>query len=77
QVRGLCGTFTWRQEDEFSTPAGDVAPGVATFASTYRVGGACPPPLPLQPCGDGAGSTHMDMDMAGATCALLHGPAFQ
>ncbi|KFP07475.1 SCO-spondin, partial [Calypte anna] len=69
QVRGLCGTFTWRQEDDFTTPGGDVAPDVTAFASTYRVGGDCPPPLPLQPCGDG----HTDT----AACAVLHGAAFQ
>ncbi|XP_074753624.1 SCO-spondin-like [Athene noctua] len=75
KVRGLCGTYSWNQGDEFTTPAGDVESGVSAFANTYRVSSDCPAlgPFPLEPCGDFAGW----QELAEASCAVLHGPAFQ
>ncbi|NWX12771.1 SSPO protein, partial [Aegotheles bennettii] len=70
QVRGLCGTYNGWQEDEFSTPAGDVEVGVAAFVTKFQVGSGCPRPVPLQPC-PGA------PELPGTTCAVLHSPAFQ
>ncbi|NXX79501.1 SSPO protein, partial [Urocolius indicus] len=76
QVRGLCGTYNWNRQDEFTTPAGDVEIGVTAFANTYRAPGDCPvlgPALPLEPCEAFAGRR----ELAEAACAILHGPAFQ
>ncbi|NXG90571.1 SSPO protein, partial [Stercorarius parasiticus] len=75
QVRGLCGTYNWDQQDEFTTPAGDVEVGVAAFANTYRAAGDCPAlgPVPLEPCDAFAGRR----ELAEAACAVLRGPAFQ
>lgn len=77
QVQGLCGTFTWNQQDDFLTPAGDVETSVAAFASKFRVAGEgrCPSEdsAPLSPC-----STHSQRHVfAEAACAVLHGPTFQ
>ncbi|GAB5568912.1 otogelin-like protein [Prionailurus iriomotensis] len=76
-VQGLCGTFTWNQQDDFLTPAGDVETSVAAFASKFRVAGEgrCPSEdsTPLPPC-----STHSQRHVfAEAACAVLHGPTFQ
>ncbi|CAM9200199.1 unnamed protein product [Bubo scandiacus] len=75
KVRGLCGTYNWNQGDEFTTPAGDVETGVTAFASSYRVSSDCLAlgPFALEPCGDFAGRR----ELAEASCAVLHGPAFQ
>ncbi|XP_069738785.1 LOW QUALITY PROTEIN: SCO-spondin-like [Phaenicophaeus curvirostris] len=74
RVRGLCGTFNWNQQDEFTTPAGDVETSVSAFANSYRASGACPVlgPVPPDPCGF-AGRR----DLAEATCAVLLGATFQ
>ncbi|NXH09073.1 SSPO protein, partial [Loxia leucoptera] len=75
QVRGLCGTFNGDQRDEFTTPEGDVEPGVAAFANAFRAAGACPalgPGIP-DPCAGFPGIR----ERAEAACAVLMGPAFQ
>lgn len=77
QVQGLCGTFTWNQQDDFLTPAGDVETSTAAFASKFQVAGEgrCPSEdsALLSPC-----STHPQRrDFAEAACAVLHGPTFQ
>lgn len=77
QMQGLCGTFTWNQQDDFLTPAGDVETSIAAFASKFQVadGSGCPPgdSALLSPC-----STHsQSLAFAEAACAILHGPAFQ
>ncbi|XP_065689130.1 SCO-spondin-like [Patagioenas fasciata] len=75
RVRGLCGTYNWNQQDEFTTPMGDVETSVTAFANKYRVSSSCPElsPFPLEPCGAFAGQR----ELAEAACAVLHGPAFQ
>ncbi|XP_016050982.1 PREDICTED: SCO-spondin [Miniopterus natalensis] len=77
QVQGLCGTFTWNQQDDFLTPAGDVETSVAAFAGKFQLAGEgrCPSEdsTPLSPC-----STHTQHHIfAEAACAVLHSPAFQ
>ncbi|XP_044534907.1 SCO-spondin-like [Gracilinanus agilis] len=78
RVRGMCGTFTWNQQDDFLTPAGDVESSVAAFASKFQLSGesACrlrDTLIPLNPC-----STHAQRrPYAEAACATLQGPAFQ
>ncbi|NXE57809.1 SSPO protein, partial [Casuarius casuarius] len=75
QVRGLCGTYNWDQQDEFATPAGDVEASVSAFANKYRASGDCPAlgPFPFDPCG----AYTQRRDSAEAACAVLHGSAFQ
>ncbi|NXF42073.1 SSPO protein, partial [Nyctibius bracteatus] len=75
QVRGLCGTYNWNQQDEFTTPAGDVETGVTAFTDKYRLSGDCPTgsPSPLDACDAFAGRR----ELAEAACAILYGPAFQ
>ncbi|NWR54203.1 SSPO protein, partial [Bucorvus abyssinicus] len=76
QVRGLCGTYNWDQQDEFITPAGDVETGIAAFANKYRASGDCLATLvtvPLESCDGFAGHR----EVAEAACAILHSPAFQ
>lgn len=77
QVQGLCGTFTWNQQDDFLTPAGDMETNIAAFASKFQVSedSSCPSvdSAPLSPC-----STHSQhLSFSEAACAVLHGPAFQ
>lgn len=77
QVQGLCGTFTWKQQDDFVTPAGDIETSVTAFASKFQVSGdgRCPlvDSIPLSSC-----STHSQrLTFAEAACAVLHGPTFQ
>ncbi|NWS78417.1 SSPO protein, partial [Crotophaga sulcirostris] len=74
-VRGLCGTYNWNQQDEFTTPAGDVETGITAFANKYRASGECPVlvPLPLDPSPPLTGQR----DLAEAACAILHGSTFQ
>ncbi|NXH23252.1 SSPO protein, partial [Bucco capensis] len=75
QVRGLCGTYNWKQQDEFTTPAGDVETGVTAFANTYRASSHCPAlsPFPLESCDAFSGRR----ELAEATCTILHGATFQ
>ncbi|XP_055461492.1 SCO-spondin [Psammomys obesus] len=77
QVQGLCGTFTWKQQDDFVTPAGDIETHVTAFASKFQVSGDGRCPLvdntPLSSC-----STYSQrLTFAEAACAILHGPTFQ
>lgn len=77
QVQGLCGTFTWKQQDDFLTPAGDMETSVPAFASKFQVSedGRCPSVghSPLISC-----STYSQrLTFAEAACAILHGHAFQ
>ncbi|ELK05197.1 SCO-spondin [Pteropus alecto] len=77
QVQGLCGTFTWNQQDDFLTPAGDVETSIAAFVSKFQLAGEgrCPSEdsTLLPPC-----SAHPQRHVFAETaCAVLHGPAFQ
>ncbi|NXR12520.1 SSPO protein, partial [Semnornis frantzii] len=74
-VRGLCGTYNWDQQDEFTTPAGDVELGIAAFANKFRVPGTCPAsdPVPLDSCDAFAGHR----ELVEAACAILLGATFQ
>lgn len=77
QVQGLCGTFTWKQQDDFLTPSGDIETSVTAFASKFQVSGdeRCPSMdnTPQFSC-----STYSQrLTFAEAACAILHGPTFQ
>uniref|UniRef100_H9GNM8 SCO-spondin n=1 Tax=Anolis carolinensis TaxID=28377 RepID=H9GNM8_ANOCA len=75
KVRGLCGTYNWNQQDEFTTPEGDIEPSPAAFAHKFRVSHDCPSSsaLVFDPC-----DTYVQRrKFAEAACTALHGPAFQ
>ncbi|XP_077160383.1 SCO-spondin-like isoform X2 [Paroedura picta] len=75
KVRGLCGTYSWNQQDEFSTPEGDVESSVVAFANKFRVSYDCPSlhTFTFDPC-----STYMQRrQFAEAACKILHSPSFQ
>ncbi|KAM9163493.1 LOW QUALITY PROTEIN: SCO-spondin-like [Pangshura tecta] len=75
KVRGLCGTYNWNQQDEFTTPAGDVESSIAAFANKFQVSSECPAlgSFAFDPCGTYA----QRREFAEAACAVLHGSAFQ
>uniref|UniRef100_A0A3Q3AAE4 SCO-spondin n=1 Tax=Kryptolebias marmoratus TaxID=37003 RepID=A0A3Q3AAE4_KRYMA len=74
KVRGLCGTLTWNQYDDFTTPDGDVENSVLSFAEKFTserctLSGAGPP----DPC-----STYTQRRYYAETvCAIIHSPVFQ
>ncbi|XP_015209797.2 SCO-spondin [Lepisosteus oculatus] len=75
KVRGLCGTFTWSQQDDFTTPEGDVETSAAAFAAKFSTGLHCPPSRghPLDPC-----STYTQRRQhAEEVCAVVHSSVFQ
>lgn len=74
KVRGLCGTLTWNQRDDFTTPEGDVENSVTSFAAKFTTelcalpGGATP-----EAC-----STYTQRrQYAETVCAVIHSPIFQ
>ncbi|XP_074919520.1 SCO-spondin-like [Chelonoidis abingdonii] len=75
KVRGLCGTYNWNQQDEFTTPAGDVESSVAAFTNKFQASSECPVlgSFTFDPCGTYA----QHREFAEAACAVLHGSAFQ
>ncbi|XP_062336365.1 SCO-spondin [Osmerus eperlanus] len=79
KVRGLCGTLTWTQLDDFTTPEGDVETSVPAFVSRFSLG-PC-----LLPGGQGPGGQGPDAcssfsqrrQHAEQVCSIIHSPAFQ
>lgn len=74
KVRGLCGTLTWNQRDDFTTPEGDVENSVTSFVAKFTTelcalpGGATP-----EAC-----STYTQRrQYAETVCAVIHSPIFQ
>lgn len=41
QTKGLCGTFTSNQKDDFLTPDGDVEQSVVPFANKWKTSEQC------------------------------------
>lgn len=74
KVRGLCGTLTWNQHDDFTTPEGDVESSVASFAGKYTTEHcAVPSGAPPDPC-----TTYTQRrQYAETVCSVIHGPVFQ
>lgn len=74
KVRGLCGTLTWNQHDDFTTPEGDVENSVASFAGKFtRAHCALPQGTPPDPC-----TTYTQRrQYAETACSVIHGPVFQ
>ncbi|KAH0627733.1 hypothetical protein JD844_003874 [Phrynosoma platyrhinos] len=75
KVRGLCGTYNWNQQDEFTSPEGDVESSTAAFAHKFRVTHDCPFSATLAP--DPCSTYAQRREFAEAACAVLHGPSFQ
>ncbi|KAK7881858.1 hypothetical protein WMY93_030267 [Mugilogobius chulae] len=74
KVRGLCGTLTWTQDDDFTTPEGDVESSVSSFVEKFSTGhcrgltGGAP-----DPC-----TTYTQRrDYAEALCSVIHSQSFQ
>ena len=74
KVRGLCGTLTWNQHDDFTTPEGDVENSVSSFAGKFTsehctLPGGAPP----DPC-----TTYTQRRYYAETvCSIIHSPIFQ
>ncbi|XP_053322587.1 SCO-spondin-like [Spea bombifrons] len=75
KVRGLCGTFNWNQNDDFTTPEGDIETTSSAFANKYKASGECPDAEPgaFDPCGTYA----QRREFAEASCAVIGGSVFQ
>lgn len=74
KVRGLCGTLTWSQLDDFTTPEGDVEISVSSFAEKF-ISQSCtlPKAAPSDPC-----STYTQrLSYAERVCSVIHSPVFQ
>lgn len=74
KVRGLCGTLTWSQHDDFTTPEGDVENNVLSFAEKFT-SEPCTLPggTPADPC-----STYTQSRIYAQTvCAVIHSSVFQ
>lgn len=41
QTKGLCGTFSGNQKDDFVTPDGDVEPAAIAFANKWKINKHC------------------------------------
>ncbi|KAG1934320.1 SCO-spondin [Pimephales promelas] len=74
KVRGLCGTLTWSQHDDFTTPEGDVENSVSSFAAKFRTG-SCP--LPLAMTSDPCGMYTQRRQYAESVCSVIHSSVFQ
>ncbi|XP_060137056.1 SCO-spondin-like [Zootoca vivipara] len=75
KVRGLCGTYNWNQQDDFTTPEGDVESSATAFANRFRISHDCPSfgTVPFDPCSMYA----QRRQFAEAACEVLHSPPFQ
>ncbi|XP_072010680.1 SCO-spondin-like isoform X3 [Engystomops pustulosus] len=75
KVRGLCGTYNWNQNDDFTTPEGDSEAGLYDFTNKFKVSSACPDagPRSLDPCG----MYTQRREYAEEACALISGDVFQ
>ncbi|TSK16074.1 SCO-spondin [Bagarius yarrelli] len=74
KVRGLCGTLTWNQHDDFTTPEGDIENSVISFAAKFRRG-SCYLPSAVTP--DPCNTYTQHREYAENACAVIHSPVFQ
>ncbi|CAK6975811.1 SCO-spondin isoform X5 [Scomber scombrus] len=74
KVRGLCGTLTWNQHDDFTTPEGDVENSVSSFAGKFTTERCTlPRGAPSDPC-----TTYTQRRRYAETvCSVIHSPIFQ
>ncbi|XP_027005082.2 SCO-spondin isoform X2 [Tachysurus fulvidraco] len=74
KVRGLCGTLTWTQQDDFTTPEGDIENSVASFATKFILG-SCN--LPSGVTSDPCNTYTQHREYAESVCDVINGPVFQ
>ncbi|GAA6107134.1 SCO-spondin isoform X2 [Tachysurus ichikawai] len=74
KVRGLCGTLTWTQQDDFTTPEGDIENSVASFATKFILG-SCD--LPSGVTSDPCNTYTQHREYAESVCDVINGPVFQ
>lgn len=73
-MRGLCGTLTWNQYDDFTTPEGDVENSVSSFAGKFITEHCTVPSgAPPDPCATYTQRRHY----AESVCSVIHSPVFQ
>ncbi|XP_056155186.1 SCO-spondin [Lampris incognitus] len=73
KVRGLCGTLTWNQHDDFTTPEGDVENSISSFAAKFTEHCILPSGAPSDPC-----TTYTQRRYyAESLCSVIHSPIFQ
>lgn len=73
-MRGLCGTLTWTQHDDFTTPDGDVENTVASFAKKFTTENCV---LPEGTPADACTTFTQKRDYAEAACSIIHTAVFQ
>ncbi|KAG7281603.1 hypothetical protein CRUP_033713 [Coryphaenoides rupestris] len=76
KVRGLCGTLTWNQNDDFTTPEGDIETSVMSFAAKLATEHCILPaggPAPQDPCTTYTQRRHYAHSM----CSIIHSSVFQ
>nr|XP_014342845.1 PREDICTED: SCO-spondin [Latimeria chalumnae] len=75
KVRGLCGTYNWNQNDDFTTREGDIETNIAAFANKFRTSVDCLPvnSLTFDPCGTYAQQRQFAENM----CAIIRSPVFE
>ncbi|XP_039610072.1 SCO-spondin [Polypterus senegalus] len=75
KVRGLCGTFNWNQNDDFTTPEGDVENSISAFTNRFKIDPDCPAlsSFNFDPCGIFA----QRRQFAEEVCAVIRSPAFE
>ncbi|XP_075444784.1 SCO-spondin-like [Ascaphus truei] len=75
KVRGLCGTYNWNQNDDFTTPEGDIETSSAAFANKFKASASCPDvgPFTFDPCG----TYTQRRDFAADACSVISSSVFQ
>ncbi|KAK3550976.1 hypothetical protein QTP70_011458 [Hemibagrus guttatus] len=74
KVRGLCGTLTWNQHDDFTTPEGDIENSVTSFATKFSLGSCyLPSALTSDPCN----TYTQHREYAESVCGVINSPVFQ
>lgn len=74
KVRGLCGTLTWNQRDDFTTPEGDVENSVTSFAAKFTTEHCA---LPGAATPEACSTYTQRRQYAETMCAVIHSPIFQ
>lgn len=73
-MRGLCGTLTWTQRDDFTTPEGDVENSVSSFAGKFTTEQCSMPGGPLP---DACTTFTQRREYAETMCSVIHTAVFQ
>ncbi|XP_061877506.1 SCO-spondin isoform X2 [Entelurus aequoreus] len=74
KVRGLCGTMTWNQHDDFMTPEGDVESSVSSFISKFTTEHCSLSQITPQ---DACTAYTQRRNYADSVCSIIHSSVFQ